>query len=465
MIRTGPGLRSFLLVTGIGWGALGLVAIMTRFGPSSDAPGVLDARLPLLYTCGFAAVLVGIAGCVAAARSHRAAESSLRFASLIARGEFDASLPRTRTEPFQSLNHELEAIAVDIRDRIAAAAQGEKGLRLILAGMVEGVVAVNEQFEVLLINERAASMLAVTTAAEGTSLDSIAEASLISRPMRRVLASGEAATTEIEYRREGLKKTLELTIAPLRDVEGRTTGAVTVMHDMSAVKLAEKMRRDFVANVSHELKTPLTAIHGAAATLIDADDMPPAVRTRFLESIYRNSERLEQLITDLLELSQIQQGAERLDRERIDVTRLIADVVGRLEESANAKGNTLELQTDHSVHLNADRLALSSIVENLISNAIRYTPSGGAVRAKVESRDSEVVLSVSDDGIGIAKKHQARIFERFYRVDKARSRAVGGTGLGLAIVKNYVQALGGQIEIESEAGRGATFIVSIPQPR
>jgi two-component system, OmpR family, phosphate regulon sensor histidine kinase PhoR len=467
MRKLGPGLRTFLLIASVGWGALGLVALVAT-GVMDGAPAAAETPSPLraiLSACGFAGVLVGLVAWIAGSRSFRAAESSIRFASLIARGEFDASLPRTQIEPFQRLNDELEQIAIDIRDRIASAAQGEKGLRLILAGMVEGVVAVNGDFEVLLLNDRAARMLGIKGQAEGRSLDAISEAEIIARPMKRVLAVGESASSEIEYEREGLRQTLELTIAPLRDEEGQTTGAVTVMHDMSAVRLAEKMRRDFVANVSHELKTPLTAIHGAAATLIDDDKMPEEMRSRFLASIYRNSERLEQLITDLLELSRIQQGAERIDRERINVTRLIADIVSRLEESAAAKGNDLSFLTTEAIIVNADQQALSSIVENLISNALRYTPSGGGVRARVFEQPGEVVIVVEDDGIGIATKHQARIFERFYRVDKARSRAVGGTGLGLAIVKNYVQALGGKIEVASEAGKGSAFTVTFPNGR
>ncbi|MEZ6194313.1 MAG: ATP-binding protein [Planctomycetota bacterium] len=479
MAATTPATRLFAIVSGVAAAGIlfvtGVVLVagereahrhakkLRSAGIEVEAEPSTSWRRSVLTSAGLALALTALLARWLSRREARQATETAEFADAVAGGDFDAINPRPRDEPYRRTARSIERVADEIRRRTERAAQGEKGLRTILAGMVEGVVAVDEELEIMLINERAASMLGIEDVAEGRPLTGVAGAAPLKAAMKRVLALGEATTGEIETESDGLVQILELTTAPLRDSDRRITGVVTVMHDMTAVKLAEKMRRDFVANVSHELKTPLTAIHGAAATLIDSPEMPPDVRERFLRNIYRNSERLEQLIGDILELSRIQQGAERLEREMVDVSRLIADIVNRLEAVAVAKGNHVEFRKPPQVvMLDTDRQALSSIVENLISNGIRYTPSGGRIVVTLDFHPGEIGLEVSDNGIGISRKYQSRIFERFYRVDKARSRAEGGTGLGLAIVKNYVQALGGHVDVTSELGKGSTFRVRIP---
>jgi two-component system phosphate regulon sensor histidine kinase PhoR len=242
-------------------------------------------------------------------------------------------------------------------------------------------------------------------------------------------------------------------------------GTVAVFHDVTELTQLEKMRRDFVANASHELRTPLAAIRGFAETLLATPDLAEADRRSYLEVIDRHARRLGHLVGDLLELSKIESGKSGLELGPVDTAAVIASLIrdqrARCEEkglqvSQEAKGDTLAW---------ADVAAVEQIVANLLDNAIKYTEPGGRIHIAMQGDARQVRVSVRDTGIGIPEADLGRIFERFYRVDRARSRALGGTGLGLAIVKHLVQSLGGEISVESELGRGSTFSFTLPRGR
>jgi two-component system phosphate regulon sensor histidine kinase PhoR len=251
--------------------------------------------------------------------------------------------------------------------------------------------------------------------------------------------------------------------SPLRDSDNRIAGAVLVFNDVTEFRRLEAVRRDFVANVSHELKTPVTAIRGLVETLIDDAEMPPDRKLDFLRRIRDQSRRLTSLITDLLTVSRVESREWAPELERLDLRETARRSARSFRPLAEAK--EIEMKVDlpaEPVYAYADADAMRQIVDNLLENAVKYTPPGGRVWVRVRTDEGLGVVEVGDTGVGISPKYHARVFERFYRVDKARSRELGGTGLGLAIVKHLVQAQAGTVTVESDLGKGSLFRVRMP---
>jgi two-component system phosphate regulon sensor histidine kinase PhoR len=239
-------------------------------------------------------------------------------------------------------------------------------------------------------------------------------------------------------------------------------GTVAVFHDVTELRHLENVRRDFIANASHELQTPLTAIRGFAETLV-AHDLPWEEVRAQLQVILRNSERLENLIRDMRELSRIESRRVPLQPGEVDVAKLARALLADMEPRLKERSLEASVSDQGAALAWADRRAVDQVLSNLLDNALKYTDPGGRITVGIEAQPEAVRVSVSDTGIGIAPEHRPRIFERFYRVDKARSRALGGTGLGLSIVRHLVQAMGGEVSVESEPGRGSTFHFTLPR--
>jgi two-component system phosphate regulon sensor histidine kinase PhoR len=258
---------------------------------------------------------------------------------------------------------------------------------------------------------------------------------------------------------------MEAYASPLKDLGHATTGAVVVLHDVSDLRRLEAVRRDFVANVSHELKTPITAVQGLIETMQTDTEMDPGTRQSFLKRVRAQVSRLGTLVSDLLTLSRIESGTIAGPSERpSDLRDAICETASEFQSTAEDKGLNLSIQIPESpVSVNAEHEMLGQIIRNLLDNAVKYTPSGGKVTLRLDAVENQATIQVSDTGIGIERMHHERIFERFYRVDKARSRELGGTGLGLAIVKHLVRSLNGSITLASEPGTGSTFTVEIPR--
>lgn len=251
--------------------------------------------------------------------------------------------------------------------------------------------------------------------------------------------------------------------APIFDKNGRVQGTTVVFNDITEIKKLEQMRKDFVANVSHELKTPLTSIKGFAETLLDGAQDVPEIREQFLRIIHDESERMQTLVEDLLELSRLEQDNYQLETAIVDVTSLVRETAELLHRRAAEKEMMIHIETEEEVFIRADLNRLKQVVVNLVANALNYTPNGGNVWIQLEDGEESVQLIIKDDGIGIHPKETQRIFERFYRVDKARSRNSGGTGLGLAIVKHIVDLHHGEIDVESAEQQGTTFTIRLPK--
>lgn len=246
-------------------------------------------------------------------------------------------------------------------------------------------------------------------------------------------------------------KYLKLFFAKFKDEKGNNEGIICVIQDITKQEKLENMRKDFVANVSHELKTPITSIKGYSETLLE-NDVDKETKERFLSVINSEAERMSRIVSDLLKLSKMDSNEITVNKENIDLRKIVDDVVAKLSLELQKKNQTVDVESNENVLAFADYSQIEQVIINIITNSIRYTPEGGNIKVKIEANDENTVIKIKDNGIGIPKEDLSRIFERFYRVDKARTREMGGTGLGLSISKNMIEANGGTISIDSEYG-------------
>jgi two-component system phosphate regulon sensor histidine kinase PhoR len=405
-----------------------------------------------------------LAGAVALlmSRSYTERIENLReFSRRVAEGDFRPLPPDGRGDSLEALGVSLNQTASRL-DRTIRTLTEERNLSAaILGSMVEGVAVVNGAERLAFANPGFASILGLDVPpVAGSSLLEVVRQTELIEAVRRVLA-GEPRV-EAEIATGTLRQHFfAATVAAVR--AGETSGAVIVLHDITELRKLERIRRDFVANVSHEFRTPLTAIQGFAETLIGGAIDDPQNRGRFLGIILEHSRRLARLTEDLLKLSQM--DAERLELEIRPVS------VSQLVESCYETSQRRALEKDLGLSLNvpsqlpevaADARRIQEVLQNLLDNAIQYTLPGGKIVLSAELRNDEVVFTVADTGIGIPRADQPRIFERFYRVDVARSREAGGTGLGLSIAKHLVEAHSGRIWVDSEVGVGSKFHFAIP---
>ena len=335
-------------------------------------------------------------------------------------------------------------------------------LEATLGSMAEGVIVVDSRQRIVLANRAAHVLLRMHRAdARGWYIRDVCDEPTVHETLRLAAETGQVQEAEFDLGGE-TPRTLALRSVCLAGATCK--GVVTVVRDLTELRALEHLRSEFVANVSHELKTPLSAIKAYAETLRlgavhDADH-----NVEFVQRIEEQAERLHRLILDLLSLARVESGRQSLEIAEWPLGALVMPCVSRYSEAAESKGIRLTAEpSDEPVSVEADEEVLQTVLANLIDNAVKYTPEGGAVTVRWRAADDRAVLEVSDTGIGIAERHQSRVFERFYRVDKARSRALGGTGLGLSIVKHLTQALGGSVRLESSPGRGSTFSVQLPR--
>jgi two-component system phosphate regulon sensor histidine kinase PhoR len=339
--------------------------------------------------------------------------------------------------------------------------ENDERLQTVLGTMVEGVLAVSPDRTILLANEAGRQLLDfVTPKPIGRSLLEVTRARPVFEAVAQALASTDPVVTEFDA--PGLqRRTLSLRASRLPG--DPCPGVMLVLHDLSELRRLENLRRELVANVSHELKTPLAAIKAYAETLRLGAVNDPDNNLAFVRRIEEQADRLHELILDILQIARLEQGQETFDIAPVSLVELVEDAVHQFADTAAAKQIDLctELPAGKLVAM-ADDEGVRTILSNLIDNALKYTPSGGRVTIRGLSDGDFVALEVADTGIGIAPQDQARIFERFYRVDKARSRELGGTGLGLSIVKHLAQSFGGEVGVTSQPGRGTTFRVELP---
>jgi two-component system phosphate regulon sensor histidine kinase PhoR len=361
-------------------------------------------------------------------------------------------------------------MGIQFRNQIEEISKEKDYLQTILKGMVEGVLVVDGRGRILMVNDALRRLLSLSKdVSDKMPLEIIRNAEL-EGAIRKAIQDGENIALELDLNKSG-EKTIEVNVVSIlpsgrrmdEDGEG-IRGAIAVFHDITRMKQLEKIRQDFVANVSHELRTPLTTIKGYAETLLEGG-LKEDQAFQFVQVIKRHTDRLAKIVEDLLMLSRIETKEFQLKMEATPLQDFVNDIIDFVKEPAERKKISLSRnEIPSSLAVLADRSHLEQILINLLDNAIKYTPEGGRVIVSAVEKDSkDIQFSVEDNGIGIPKEDLSRIFERFYRVDKGRSKELGGTGLGLSIVKHLIQAHGGRVWVESQMGKGSTFYFTLPK--
>lgn len=355
---------------------------------------------------------------------------------------------------FENMNSELKSRENQLRT-------SSHRQQAVLGGMIEGVLAVDSRQKVLFANAAAGKALSFQPdQIEGHALLEVVRSHELREIVEQTLSSRELCQGELAWQADSIR-TLKIHATPLPGEP--CPGVVLVLHDVTELKRLEYLRQQFVANVSHELKTPLSSIKAYTETLLSGALEDKSNAPRFLRQIDDQADRLHDLILDMLSLARIESGNATLELINVPLQRVVTTSLADYEARSKSAQISLNHQSDcDSLEVRVDEESLQQIMSNLIDNAIKYTPSGGTISVWSHQEAGMAVIEVSDTGIGIAPEHQERLFERFYRVDKARSREMGGTGLGLAIVKHLCQAMGGSVSVESQFGRGSTFRVRIP---
>ena len=440
--------------------------------PLHDIESAMNAiRLKIIAASLAVSFVVVVFGLLQARRITRAIEEIAGFSKEVAAGNFRKRLFLKEKDELGDLGESINNMAHELHERLKQSEEEKQKIEAILRNMSDGLILSDIKGRILLSNEAVLKLFGVTSGIEGKTVMEALRKAELSEVIEQVVEGKERISREIEvaYPKELY---LMLTASPFyshkRDEE--LSGIVLTFHDITRLRKLEEMRKDFVANVSHEIKTPITAIKGFAETLLEGALEDKDNSLKFLETIRNNSERLNSLVNDLLTLSGIELGDVKIEKDAVNIDEIIDTVFTTLEDKAGAKKLYLKkLVSPEIQRVEADRDRLIQILLNLVDNGIKFTEAGGVTvkatnkKLSVESVGEEYIeISVEDTGTGIPKKHLARLGERFYRVDRARSRELGGTGLGLAIVKHLVKAHGWKMEIESAEGRGTTVNILCP---
>ena len=405
---------------------------------------------------------IGLLGAVviSAVASHflsRTLRSLVQDARQMAEGGEVHKIAIASQDEIGGLAGSINRLADELESTVAALAVERSRFEAVLESLDEAVIAVDQEQHLKLVNRAAIELLSLTVERGSTLRERIPVAAL-HELVDRALA-GAPERREFELPAEPTPRRIMAYATPLRT----RSGVVVVMHDVTEIRRLETIRRDFVANVSHELRTPVSIIRANAETLLDGAMERPEIARRFLEAVLRNADRLAALVGDLLEISRIESGKYELRADAVALGPIVRRIVDSVESLADEKGIEVIDAVDPELTAWADAAALEHVILNLVDNAVKYTQEGGRIEVAARREgESSVRIEVRDNGPGIAPKHRARVFERFYRVDPGRSREVGGTGLGLAIVKHLVEAMDGRVGVDPVAPRGAAFWIALP---
>lgn len=347
------------------------------------------------------------------------------------------------------------------RRRIAAQVARNAGL---LEALDEGLLGVDGSGRVILANRTARGLLDVVAGDPiGLPLARVSSLPALAATVDQARSVGGRVFYETTVRENDEDRVLRIVASPIPGPEGL---CIVAVRDLTEMRRLELVRSDFVSNVSHELKTPLTSMRGFVEAVLDDPEMPAALRTQFLGKARHSTERLSAIVSDLLNLTRIESSAGQIEREPLLLSALVAEIVAAAVEDAEARGVALTIaEPPPQTTVMGDAQALALAISNLVDNAVKYSPEGGVVGVRLCLEDDWLVLAVEDQGPGVPVAERERIFERFYRVDKVRSRALGGTGLGLSIVKNVVLAHQGEVEVQSASGGGSRFVMRLPAQR
>ncbi|MGO9113930.1 MAG: ATP-binding protein [Thermoguttaceae bacterium] len=442
---------------------LGVVRAAVSLKAIDDA--LKEIRSHILVVSMLTAVLLAVTSLIIARRFVKPLEQLSHNAEWFARGDLGHRLSAANSKEVDGLAETLNKMAADLKDKLDMVVRQRNERDAILSSMVEGVLAIDTDERLLRMNDAAARLLGVDVArVEGRSLPEIVRSIDLHKLVAAVISTQQPVEGEVVLR-DRQPRFLHVHGTVLRDTPEGHNGALLVLHDITDRKRLESIRRDFVANVSHELKTPVTSIQGYVETLLDGAMNDGEQREKFLKIVAKHTERLHAILEDLLTLARVEQEGEKpqsvLGSEslRSVLEAAIADCGVKAEE----KSMQVQLTCPAELTASMNASLLEQAVVNLIENAIAYSPPGQTVEVSCLESEIEIEIRVRDHGCGISREDLPRIFERFYRVDKSRSRDSGGTGLGLAIVKHIVQLHGGRTAVQSIPAEGSTFSIFLPK--
>lgn len=461
--RFSTSIRKTMLYMAVPLGKDKLVGMLRLAMPLSEVEHI-EARMfsIISVTIVFALLAALSASFLVSVMISRPLSDMSDVAKRLAAGDFSRKAVVNSNDEAGDLARALNFMADEINAKVSNMSSEKAKLETVLAGMFEGIMLTDAKGKILLLNPAIRKLFFVDSPPDGKRPLEVTRNNDIQDMVDRVLSEKkEIVTREIAILAPDSRNMMASGVPIVKD--GALEGAVFVFHDITELKRLEEIRKDFVANVSHELRTPISSIKGYAETLLDGKVDSEATAKEFLNIIYQDTNRLANLIDDLLDLSKIESGKMTMELKALDIAPIVKRCKNVLSNLSKEKSLSIEVDIPNDLpKVKGDEKRLSQVFLNLLDNAIKYTPEGGSVTVRASRKDDVVRIDISDTGIGIPDKDLPRIFERFYRVDKARSRELGGTGLGLSIVKHIVQAHSGQVWVESTPGHGSIFSFTIP---
>jgi len=433
-----------------------VVGIVYLISPMESIYETLSEIKTILFTATLIALLItGVLGYSLSKTITGPIQEVTNKAALLAEGNFDQKIEVKSKDEVGKLTEMFNFLAGRLKETLEQISEEKNKMEAIFKNMADGVIALDKEGEVIYVNPAAFKLLEVE---EGNSYR------VLGKKLKEELKID--IKEEIKSQKDFMAKIndsiLKVIIAPMKREE-KTAGFILILHDITKEQKLEEMRREFVANVSHELRTPLTTIKSYTETLLDGALNDEEVSMQFLNVINEETDRMTRIVNDLLELSRLDNKEARFNKKPINLSKVLAAAVSKMKVNAKKKGITICENVKEDLPLcYADADKMEQVFQNILSNAIKYTPEGGNITVNLWSESNFVITSIKDTGIGIPREDLPRIFERFYRVDKTRSREFGGTGLGLSIAKEIVKAHEGEIEIKSELGKGTEVTVKIP---
>ena len=469
--RTSPTLGINMMYVAVPVGPQDAAQMVVRTAIATTA---IDKAMGDIYAkmLGAAALVAGCAAVlswVISRKINRPIAEMQQIAGRFAQGDLALRAPMVGSLEIQALAESLNEMARQLEQRIRTITDQQREAEAILAAMVEGVIAVDGQGRIVTVNRAAAGFLDIDPAqVQGQSVQEVIRDVGLQQFVTEVLLGRHPEEIQVQLPVQGGRSFqihgTRLDGGPTGPAQGGPQGAVIVLHDVTRIRRLEDLRKDFVANVSHELKTPITSIKGFVEALLDGHAVDPDEVQRYLGIVARHTDRLNAIIDDLLTLSRLEEDQERrrVTFEQAPIRPILESAIELSQIKAATKAITIELECDIRLQAKVNGPLLEQAVANLIDNAVKYSEPTSRVLVKAAQEGRSVSITVQDHGIGIPREHQDRVFERFYVVDKGRSRNLGGTGLGLAIVKHIVQVHGGSVDVRSELGKGSTFTIRLP---
>jgi len=456
---------------------INMMYVGVKVAPKGNFIGVVRVSLPLTQIKdliqrtekGLIMAFVGCTGLIlilsiiASKRLSLPVEEVTRTAEEISRGNFDVKVYPSSGGEIEVLAGSINRMASSIKKNLNEITREKEMLQAILTGMSEGVMVVNTKGEIVLINQVISDLFRDWPMIIGKKPVEIIRNARLQEGFTYVLTTGGSFREEFSFSISNKKKVFDVTIVGLSR-DGKHEGALAVFHDITDIKRTEKIQKDFIANVSHELRTPLTSIKGYAETLCSEGIKDISKIRQFAGVILKHANLLSNIVDDLLSLASLELEVSVPSRKEINLVEIVDSSVTLIRKSADSKGISIRIESStEKVMVWADKKQIGQAIVNLLDNAVKYTPEGGTITVIVKDYEKEAHITVKDTGIGIPEEELDRIFERFYRVDKNRSREVGGTGLGLSIVKQVIIGHGGNVWVRSRLGKGSEFNLNIPK--